>query len=122
MMAILLVLAGLMGAAGITVAAIGVHAYPGAGLDDAGNMLLFHAAAVVGVVAAVDRALLSRVVGLLAAAGLVIGALLFAGDVTMPIYAGFELFPGAAPAGGVLLIISWVAVAVAAAIPPAKIA
>lgn len=122
MMAILLVLAGLMGAAGITVAAIGVHAFPGAGLDIAGNMLLFHAAAIVGVVAAVDRGLLSRPVGLFAAAGLVVGAVLFSGDVTLPIYVGFELFPGAAPTGGVLLIVSWVAVALAAAIPPAKAA
>lgn len=120
MMSILLVIAGLMGAAGITVAAVGAHAYLGAGLDSAGYMLLFHAAAVVGVVAAVDRGLLSRTLGLIAATGLVIGALLFSGDVTLPIYAGFELFPSAAPAGGILMIASWVAVAVAAAIPPAK--
>jgi uncharacterized membrane protein YgdD (TMEM256/DUF423 family) len=83
-------------------------------------MLLFHAAAVVGVVAALDRGLLSRTLGLLAAAGLAIGAILFAGDVTLPIYFGFELFPAAAPAGGILMIASWVAVAVAAAIPPAR--
>jgi uncharacterized membrane protein YgdD (TMEM256/DUF423 family) len=120
MLSILLVVAGLMGAAGITVAAVGAHAYLGAGLDSAGYILLFHAAAVVGVVAALDRGLLSRTLGLLAAAGLAVGAILFAGDVTLPIYAGFELFPAAAPTGGILMIASWVAVAVAAAIPPAK--
>ena len=70
MLSILLVVAGLMGAAGITVAAVGAHAYLGAGLDSAGYILLFHAAAVVGVVAALDRGLLSRTLGLLAAAGL----------------------------------------------------
>jgi uncharacterized membrane protein YgdD (TMEM256/DUF423 family) len=122
MMSILLVIAGLMGAAGIMEAAVGAHAYLGAGLDTAGYILLFHAAALVGLVAAIDRRLLSRTLGLLAAAGLAIGALLFAGDVTLPIYAGFELFPGAAPTGGVLLIVSWLAVAVGAAITPPKVA
>ncbi len=43
---ILIVLAGLMGAAGIVLAAASVHAAPAAGLDSAGYMLLFHAAAV----------------------------------------------------------------------------
>jgi uncharacterized membrane protein YgdD (TMEM256/DUF423 family) len=120
MISILLVLASLMGAAGITVAAIGDHTYLGAGLDSAGYMLLFHAAAVVAVVAAIDRRLVSRTLGLLAAAGLVIGALLFAGDVTLPIYVGYELFPSAAPTGGALMIVSWIVLAVAAAITPPK--
>ena len=47
-----------------------------------------------------DRGLLMRSVGLLSAAGLVLGALLFAGDVVLPVYAGFGLFPYAAPIGG----------------------
>jgi uncharacterized membrane protein YgdD (TMEM256/DUF423 family) len=122
MMSILLVIAGLMGAAGITLSAAGAHAYPGAGLDTAGQILLFHAAAVMGVVAAIDRGLLSRTIGLLAAAGLVLGSLLFAGDVSLPIYAGVGLFPKAAPTGGVILIVSWIAAAVAAATPPARVA
>jgi uncharacterized membrane protein YgdD (TMEM256/DUF423 family) len=122
MMSILLVVAGLMGAAGITLSAIGTHAYPGAGLDAAGQILLFHAAAVLGVAAALDRGLLSRTVGVPAAWGLVVGSLLFAGDVSLPIYAGVGLFPDAAPAGGVILIASWIAAAVAAAMRPAKAA
>ena len=48
---IFIVLAGLMGASGIALAAAGAHAAPGAGLDSAASMLLFHAAAVVGAVA-----------------------------------------------------------------------
>ena len=122
MMSILLVIAGLMGAAGITLSAVGAHAYPGAGLDSAGQILLFHAATVLGVVAAIDRGLLSRTVGIPAVWGLVIGALLFSGDVSLPIYAGVGLFPKAAPAGGIILIVSWIATAVAAATPPAKAA
>lgn len=122
MMSILLVIAGLMGAAGITLSAAGAHAYPGAGLDSAGQILLFHAAAVMGVVAAIDRGLLSRAIGLLAAAGLVLGSVLFAGDVSLPIYAGVGLFPKAAPTGGIILIVSWIAAAVAAASPPTRVA
>ena len=122
MMSILLVIAGLMGAAGITLSAVGAHAYPGAGLDSAGQILLFHAAAVLGMVAAIDRGLLSRTVGIPAVWGLVIGALLFSGDVSLPIYAGVGLFPKAAPTGGIILIVSWIAAAVAAAAPPAKTA
>ena len=120
MKAILLVLAGLMGASGITVAAIGAHTYLGAGLDVAGNILLFHAATVIAAVAAADRGLLARSVGLLSASGIVLGAVLFSGDVVLPIYSGFGLFPYAAPIGGTLLIVSWVGLAVAAAIPPAR--
>jgi uncharacterized membrane protein YgdD (TMEM256/DUF423 family) len=120
MMSILLVVAGLMGAAGITVAAVGAHTYLGAGLDSAGYILLFHAAAVVGLVAAVDRRLVSRTLGLVAASGLVIGALLFSGDVALPIYAGYELFPMAAPTGGIVMIVSWVVLALAAAFSPPK--
>ena len=122
MMSILLVFAGLMGAGGVTLSAVGTHAYPGAGLDTAGQILLFHAATVLGVAAAIDRGLLARAVAIPAAWGLVLGSLLFAGDVSLPIYAGIGLFPQAAPTGGVILIVSWIATAVAAATPPARAA
>src|ERR1700748_1393291 len=46
--AILIALAGLMGAGGVVLAAAGAHMAPGAGLDSAAYMLLFHAAAVLG--------------------------------------------------------------------------
>jgi uncharacterized membrane protein YgdD (TMEM256/DUF423 family) len=120
MKAILLVVAGLMGAAGITVAALGAHVYVGAGFDIAGNILLFHAAAVLGTVAIIDRGLAAPLVGLLSGSGLVLGSLLFAGDIVLPIYIGLDPFPSAAPIGGTLLIVSWVGIAVAAAMQPAR--
>src|SRR3974390_1217775 len=46
MLQILLALAGLMGAAGIVLAAAGAHGKPGAGLDSAGYLLINHAVAV----------------------------------------------------------------------------
>ena len=48
---ILLILAGLMGAAGVVLAAAGAHAAPTAGLDSAAYLLLFHATAILGAAA-----------------------------------------------------------------------
>ena len=48
------------------------------------------------------------------AAGLVLGAALFSGDIAMRAFAGHRLFPMAAPAGGTILIAAWLAVTVAA--------
>jgi uncharacterized membrane protein YgdD (TMEM256/DUF423 family) len=56
-------------------------------------------------------------IGITAAWGFVIASALFAGDLTMRHYAGNALFPMAAPTGGTLLIVSWLALAVAAAWP-----
>ena len=47
-----------MGASGIILAAAGAHAAPGAGLDSAGYMLLFHAAAVLGGAALLQQGVL----------------------------------------------------------------
>jgi uncharacterized membrane protein YgdD (TMEM256/DUF423 family) len=110
----LLVLAGLMGTAGIVLAAASAHGAPGAGLDSAGYMLLFHAAAVLGGVALIHQGVPARVLGLAALWAFVIGAALFAGDVAARAYLGSRLFPMAAPSGGVILIGAWLAFALAA--------
>ena len=111
---LLLALAGVMGAAGVILAAIGAHGTPGAGLDNAAHMLLFHAVAVLGVVALLDGARLWRPAAILALAGFVLGSALFAGDVALRAFAGHRLFPMAAPTGGSILILAWVALAIAA--------
>jgi len=113
---ILIALAGLMGAAGVALLAASAHAAPGAGLDSAAQVLLFHAAAVLGMAAVLDLGLVSLPIGLVAAAGLILGAALFSGDIAMRAFAGHRLFPMAAPAGGLILIASWLAVTVAAVI------
>ena len=113
---ILIALAGLMGAAGVVLLAAGAHAAPGAGLDSAGQMLLFHAAAVIAAAVAVQQGLLFRPLALAAAAGLVVGAVLFSGDIALRAFAGHRLFPFAAPTGGFVLIASWLALAVAAVV------
>jgi uncharacterized membrane protein YgdD (TMEM256/DUF423 family) len=113
---ILIALAGLMGAAGVVLLAAGAHAAPGAGLDSAGQMLLFHAAAVIGAAVALRQGLLFRPLALAAAIGLVVGAALFSGDIALKAFAGHRLFPMAAPTGGIISIASWLGLAVAAVV------
>jgi len=80
-------------------------------------MLLFHAIAVLAVVALTERSVIDVRIGIAAAFGFVIAAALFAGDLTLRQYAGHSLFPMAAPTGGTLLIVSWLTLAAAAAWP-----
>ena len=114
---ILIVLAGVMGADGVILAAAVAHQADATRLAAASSMLLFHATAVLAVVALVERDVVNARIGIAAAFGFVIAASLFAGDLTLRQYAGHGLFPMAAPTGGTLLIASWLAVAVAAAWP-----
>ncbi len=111
---ILLILAALLGACGIVLAAAGAHAAPGAGLDSAADMLLFHADAVLGGAALAQQGLLWRPLALLALACWIVGAVLFAGDIALRAFAGHRLFAMAAPTGGIILIVGWLALAAAA--------
>jgi uncharacterized membrane protein YgdD (TMEM256/DUF423 family) len=111
---ILIILAGLMGASGVMLAAAGAHAAPGAGLESAGYMLLFHAAAVLAGAAVLQHGLSGRPLLRLALAGWVLGAVLFSGDIALRAFAGHRLFPMAAPTGGIILIAAWLALAASA--------
>jgi uncharacterized membrane protein YgdD (TMEM256/DUF423 family) len=113
---ILVVMAGLMGAAGIALAAAGAHAAPGAGLDSAAYMLLFHAAAVIGGATLTQQSVLWRPLALLVLGAWIFGAALFSGDIAMRAFAGHRLFPFAAPSGGMILIGAWLALTVAAVV------
>jgi uncharacterized membrane protein YgdD (TMEM256/DUF423 family) len=110
---IFITLAGLMGAGGVVLLAASAHALSGAGLDSAGQILLFHAAALLAGVALVGQGVLMRPLAVAALAAFVIGALLFAGDITLRVFAGQRLFPLAAPTGGTILILAWIAIAAA---------
>ena len=117
MFRILVILAAVMGADGVMLAAASAHQPDATRLAAASSMLLFHATAVLAVVALAERGVLHRAIGIAVAWGFVIAAALFAGDLTLRQYAGHGLFPMAAPTGGTLLILSWVGLAVAAAWP-----
>ncbi len=114
---ILIILAGIMGADGVILAAASAHQPDAARLASASSMLLFHATAVLAVVALTERGVIHLRIAIAAAFGLVIAATLFATDLTLRQYAGHSLFPMAAPTGGTLLIVSWLLLAVAAAWP-----
>jgi len=111
---ILIALAGLMGAGGVVLAAAGAHMAPGAGLDSAAYMLLFHAVAVLGGAALVQQGVLWRPLALIVLAAWVLGAALFSGDIALRALAGHRLFAMAAPSGGVILIGAWLGLVAAA--------
>ena len=109
----LAVLAALMGAAGVVLAALSTHA-DGGELGRTGAMfLILHAATLVGVAAHVRIADWRTARALLIGAGaLALGTLLFSGDLTSRAFTGGRLFAMAAPSGGTLMILSWIALAI----------
>ncbi|MFB6418116.1 MULTISPECIES: DUF423 domain-containing protein [Bradyrhizobium] len=113
---LLIGLAGLMGAAGVALAAASAHGGDASRLASASAMLLFHATAILAAVALLARGLLHGGIGLVGASGFAIGAVLFAGDLSLRQYAGHSLFPMAAPTGGMVMIAGWLAVTLAAVV------
>jgi uncharacterized membrane protein YgdD (TMEM256/DUF423 family) len=109
--AVLVVLAGVMGAAGVVLAALAAHAVSDASLETAAQMLSFHAAAALGGAAVLNSGALWRPLGAAALFGIALGAVLFAGDVALRVFTGHRLFPMAAPTGGTIMILSWLALA-----------
>ncbi|BAR97934.1 hypothetical protein BV133_341 [Blastochloris viridis] len=97
---------GLAGAAGVALAAAGAHGGNG-GLETAGLLLVMHAAAVLALAGRGGAYAL-------AAAVLLGGSVLFAGDLTARAYFDTRLFPYAAPTGGVMMIAGWLGVALTA--------
>ena len=114
---IVVVLAGLMGACGVALAAMAAHLPDASRLGSASSMLLFHALAAIAAMLLCDRALVHPIPGVVAAFGFIVGTLLFAGDLTLRQFAGYGLFPLAAPSGGIVTITSWLVLAVAALWP-----
>ena len=109
--------AGLMGAAGVFLAAAAAHQPDATRLASASSMLLFHAPAVIGAALLTAHGVLKWPLGPVATFGFVAGAALFAGDLAMRQYQGQSLFPMAAPTGGTTLILSWLVLAVSAIWP-----
>jgi uncharacterized membrane protein YgdD (TMEM256/DUF423 family) len=116
----LIAFAGLIGAAGIVLAAMGAHGSDAPRLTTASSMLLFHAPVILAVVLLKERGLAQRHLAVAAAIGFSAGAVLFAADLTMRDLAGHALFPMAAPTGGTILIASWILLAVAGAVARQK--
>jgi uncharacterized membrane protein YgdD (TMEM256/DUF423 family) len=110
---ILAAVAALMGAAGVALAAAGVHANGGELAQRGALFLLLHACAALAIAAHARisggsgsaRAVL--IVGFVMEAG----AILFSGELAMHVFTGERIFPFAAPLGGTTMILSWLALA-----------
>ena len=99
--------ASLLGCAGVLLGAAGAHAGGDELARTASLFLILHAAALLGVAAVSppSRALFG------AGFALGAGALVFSADLASRAFLGGRLFPFAAPLGGTLMIMSWLALA-----------
>ncbi len=112
-----LLLAAIMGASGVALWAYAAHSTAGVSLVTAAQFLLLHAVAVIAITACRKQRLLNGRTASLAAAIVILGTVLFSGDLTARAFLGNGLFPMAAPTGGILLIGGWIMLALSALIP-----
>ncbi len=114
---LLAALAAVAGGLGVAASAAAAHTSGGDTLKTAAQFLLFHAPAILALVAlgaaGATRPLLTR----LAAGALVLGLALFSGDLALRALRSVPLFPMAAPTGGFLLMGGWLLAAVSAFVP-----
>jgi uncharacterized membrane protein YgdD (TMEM256/DUF423 family) len=109
-----LLIASLMGAAGVALWAIAAHRPAAASLVTAAQFLLFHASAIIAVTACRKQALLNNRMASLGISALILGCLLFSGDIAMRSFMQSPLFAMAAPIGGSLTILGWLVLGIAA--------
>ena len=109
---VLVLAGGLVGAAGVALSAAAAHR-SGAFAGTAASFLLMHAPVflAIGLIGG-NRCL--RTASLV----LLVGLLLFSGDLLARDFLGSRLFPMSAPIGGTLLIAGWLAIAVSALLRP----
>jgi uncharacterized membrane protein YgdD (TMEM256/DUF423 family) len=110
-----LVLAGvaaLMGAAGVALAAAGVHENGGELVLRSAQFLLLHACAALAIAAHAKAATASARALVIVGFVMEAGAILFSAELAIHVFAGVRIFPFAAPIGGTTMLIAWVALAV----------
>ena len=107
----LCVAAALCGAAGVAFSAVATHS-GGGPIATGASFLLMHAPALLAVgLLGTSKALR------LAAWLLFVGVALFATDLIVRHYGAERLFPMAAPTGGTLMILGWIAIGVTSLLP-----
>ncbi|MGO7295569.1 DUF423 domain-containing protein [Rhizobium ruizarguesonis] len=103
--------AGLFGVAGVALAALAAHGGGEANLAaSASAMCLAHAPALLALALGNARFRTAWLAGFL----MIVGTLLFAGDLVTLHFTGSSLFPYAAPTGGWAMMLGWLAVAAGA--------
>ncbi len=105
-----LFLSGILGAAGVALAAAATHTGAAHMLGNASAMCLAHAPILLGLFVGWDRIRTALPASVL----LGLGTVLFAGDLVSRQFTESGLFPMAAPAGGLGMILGWLALAAAA--------
>ena len=106
--------AGLFGASGTAGAAFAAHGGADAQLAAIAAAIAFvHAPALLALGLGGERLRAPLVPGI----GMCLGVMLFSGDLATRIFTGGRLFANAAPAGGTILILSWLAFTVLACLP-----
>ncbi len=110
---LLVVLAALSGVLGVALSAAAAH-ITGGNLATAAQFLLFHAPAVLALVALMAAGVLQPTLAQIAGYALVLGLVLFCGDLSRRAFSGVALFPKAAPTGGILMMVGWVLVGLSA--------
>ncbi|MCX7305277.1 MAG: DUF423 domain-containing protein [Hyphomicrobiales bacterium] len=108
---LLIFASGICGAAGVGLAALAAHG-GSPNISVAATFLLAHAPALLAIGLMGFNAALRW-----AAAVLFIGVVLFSCDLVVSDLADDRLFPMAAPAGGFMMIVGWLGIAVAAFLP-----
>jgi uncharacterized membrane protein YgdD (TMEM256/DUF423 family) len=111
---ILVAAGGLCGALGVALSAMAAHR-GGAFTGTAASFLLMHAPVFLAIGLVGGNRIL-RTGGLI----LLIGLAVFSGDLLARDLLGSRLFPFAAPTGGTLLMVGWLAIAASALIPPRR--
>lgn len=111
---LMILAAGLMGAAGVAMLAVAAHAPGGPVLQSAALMLGLHATAVIAVACARKALDIHDMASRLAAWGLIAGPSLFALDIAGRTLASQGVFPMAAPFGGGATILAWLSLGLSA--------
>ncbi|MBM6578699.1 DUF423 domain-containing protein [Microvirga sp. BT689] len=106
---VLIVLASLSGLLGVGLSAAAAHV-TGGNLTTAAQFLLFHAPALLALVGLIAAGAVNPMLAQVAGYVLVLGLVLFCGDLSRRVFSGVALFPRAAPAGGILLMAGWLLV------------
>ena len=96
-------LGGILGAAGVMLAAAATHTGDTYMLSNASAMCLAHAPVLIALFIGWDKIRTALPAGLI----LGLGTLLFAGDLVSRHFGGSSLFPMAAPIGGMGMILGW---------------
>ncbi|MGM4911321.1 DUF423 domain-containing protein [Rhizobium sp. 768_B6_N1_8] len=108
---VLYLFAGLFGLAGVALAALAAHGGGEANLAaSASAMCLAHAPALLALALGAGKIKSAWLAGLL----MIVGTLLFAGDLVTLRFTGSSLFPYAAPTGGWAMMLGWLAVSASA--------